>query len=308
MTLSNDIKKRLSHFFGWYSDKVNFLKKLHRERKFADELVLLSCCYIDQLGNCLFPNVESGKRGFELILKTHSGESKEFSLISVADLVCDLLYVSRTRFYIFPQPGRVQIHTDTIKPIIRLIDQIEIPLTEKAVHRFLMLLYANLKSKFRLHPYQTLKKKSSGDEEEIINSIMELSSEFKKIEANVTNEKIRNLIKEYSYVSILYREFRSKSVHEIGGVLKTPEFWSQKRPYFMEVRHELVTRRGLKLTFPANFLINCLETSIKCSEKAIIGKGMLPPPIWNMICNAKEFRFMDVDDIGEAKPIKLKID
>jgi hypothetical protein len=95
MNLPTKIVNRLSNFFDSYHERVNFLKGLSRQRK-ADELIPLACCYLDQLGSCLFPQGGSSKRGFELMLLTHSGEREEFNLISVADLAADILWMVET--------------------------------------------------------------------------------------------------------------------------------------------------------------------------------------------------------------------
>lgn len=67
---------RLSRFFDSYRKKVDFLKNLSHKRKAAEEIILLVCCYLDQLGNCLFLEAGSTKQSFEKILIEHSGESE----------------------------------------------------------------------------------------------------------------------------------------------------------------------------------------------------------------------------------------
>jgi len=92
MKLPIDIINRPSNFFDSYKQKVDFLKNLSRKRKAEDEIILLVCCYLDQLGSCLFPKGGTSKRNFELMLLKHSGESEEFSRISIADLCLDILW------------------------------------------------------------------------------------------------------------------------------------------------------------------------------------------------------------------------
>lgn len=60
-------------FFDDLDDKIAFLRGL-RERGRADEAFLLCCCYIDGLGNSLFPGERSSKRCFVRVLERHGGE------------------------------------------------------------------------------------------------------------------------------------------------------------------------------------------------------------------------------------------
>jgi len=309
MKLTNDIIKRLSRFFDLYKKKVKFLKGLSKKRQGADEIILLVCCYLDQLGGCLFPKEESSKRNFERMLFDHSGERDEFSLISLGDLSRDVLYMAETSSYMIPKAGRVQLQIDELKPLIKFVDQTGIALTEKSVRKLLLALYDSLKSNFRIHPYQTKKKNCYGDRELVINSIINCAG-LKRLGAEITLENIKkNLIEGYTYASILYRDYRCKAVHEAGGISIVPKkFWKMKRPYFIETSSVFFGHPVFILEFPSTFLIECLETCIECSEKAIKGKGLLPPDIWSAICDFEDFEFLDETGIKEAKPIGLRIE
>jgi len=304
MSLPVHIVTRLSHFFGGYKERVDFLKTLSRRRK-VDEIILLVCCYLDQLGGCIFSQANSSKRSFELILLTHSGERDEFSLISVADLAADIVAMAETASLIVPKPGRLELRSENDKPLLRFIEQTGVALTEKSIRKLLNSVYDGLKLDFRVNIKQTINKESYGEEDIVISSIEKMAGKGVEIKEN----DVRSLLREYKYTSILYREYRSKAVHEAAGMYVDPrKFWRMKRPYFIEVSSEWFTRTGLKLEFPAFFLIKCLETCIECAKKAIIGKGLLPPPVWNAICDIDDFNFMDVEGIEEARPVKLKID
>jgi hypothetical protein len=306
--LTNDIMNRLSKFFSSYKWKVKFLKNLAHERKAENEIILLVCCYLDQLGGCLFPEDGSSRLNFERILSTHSGESEEFSLISVADLALDLLWMAERAFHTIAKPGRIQLASDDLKPLIKFMDQSGMALTERPVRRLFASLFDTLKTNFRIHPYQTENKKSYGYEDVVINLIISCPT-LGRIGAKITEESAKNLVREYTYKSILYREYRCKAVHEAAGIyVDTKKFWKMQRPYFVEVSTFWFPRSAFKLEFPCSFLVECLETCVKCAEKAIIGKGLLPLPIWNAICNFDEFEFLDVERIGEVKPIKLRIE
>jgi hypothetical protein len=308
MKLTNDIINRLSEFFDSYKKKVEFLKDLSRKHQGADEIILLACCYLEQLGGCLYPKKDSSKRSFERMLLDHSGEKDEFSLISLGNLAWDILYMAETLGYIIPKAGRVQLQFDELKPLIKFIDQTGVALTEKSVRKLLLALYDNLKSHFRIHPYQTRKKNCYGDRELVVDSIMSCTK-LRRVGTEITAENIKGLIDGYTYASILYRDYRCKAVHEAAGIyVVLKKFWKMKRPYFVEVSSIFCKYPIFSLEFPSYFLIECLETCIECAEKAIKGKGLLPPDIWEAICNWEEFEFMDVEGIEEPRPIRLRIE
>jgi hypothetical protein len=242
------------------------------------------------------------------MLLKHAGESEEFNLISVTDLAFDILWMAESASYIIPKPGRIQLHSDDLKPLIKFTDQTGIALTEKSVRKLFNCLYDSIKSNFRIHPYQTKNKNSYGYEDIVIDSIISYPK-LRQIGAEITVDNIKSLIKEYTYASILYREYRCKAVHEAAGIyVDSRKFWKLRRPYFIEISSYFSPYPVFKLEFPSLFLIECLETCVKCAEKAVIGKGLLPPPIWNAICDFKEIEFMDMEGMEEARPIKLKIE
>jgi hypothetical protein len=88
MKIRKAVMKNLLHFFEFYREKADLLRTFSRRHR-EDEIILLICCYIEQLGGCLFPQ-GSRKRTFELLLQSHSGEKDEFSRISLADLCTDI--------------------------------------------------------------------------------------------------------------------------------------------------------------------------------------------------------------------------
>jgi hypothetical protein len=155
MNLPSDLIKRLSAFFDSYRQKADFLKRLSDERKGADEIIFLVCCYLDQLAGCLFPAENSTKRSFERLLLTHSGESEELSRISVADLGNDILYAAELAGYIIRKPGRLQLPREELKPLIKFVDETDIALTEKRFRTLLLKLHDALKEEYRIHDRQT---------------------------------------------------------------------------------------------------------------------------------------------------------
>lgn len=302
MTLPKRVIKNLSNFFDSYREKTALLRFLARKHM-ENEIILLICCYLDQLGGCLFPQ-GSSKRSFEKLLLTHSGESNEFSLVSVTDLCADIRIFAGQSDTCIWKPGRVQLVLGEQKPIMRFIDSTDIPLTGKSVQKFLCTICDSLKKDFRIYPNQTKNKECFGEEDIVVDSIIKV----KQKGAIIREDHIKNLIREYHYSSILYREYRGRSVHELTGVRVNPDkFWIEKRPYFTEIQYGLLKFRSFTLEFSYPFLLDCLKTCIDSVEKAIIGKGLLPLPVWRAICEPYEFEFMDVELLEEI-PIRLKID
>lgn len=308
MKFSKNIMTRLTEFFDSYNEKVNFLRNLSRRHKAPDEIILLVCCYLDQLGGCLFPLAGSSKHSFEKLLLTHSGESDEFSLISVADLAFDLLQMNEFADIFIKKPGRINIYAEKEKSLVKFIDKTGVALTLTSIKKLLESIYDNLKTNFRIHPYQTTNKSSSGYMDFVIESIMG-TPKLKKVAPGIEGSHIKALIKDYTFTSILYREIRSKAVHEIAGItVVADQFWKMKKPYFVEWTTDWLDYNTYTLEFPSFFLIECLETCISCTKKAIIGKGLLPLHIWNAICDVDELEYLDTDSVEEAKPITLKLD
>lgn len=308
MKLTPSILTRLNKFFDTYRDKSDFLKGLEKKHKAPDEIILLTCCHLDQLGNCLYSKASSNKRSFEQLLFEHSGEKDEFNLISVSNLTSDLFRFAEFAFIIIEKPGRINIFSNEEKALIQFIDQTGISLTGKMLYKFLISVYKNLKANFRIHPYQTDKKDSFGNIDEIANAVV-TDSKIKKLAPDLNENILKNLLKEYTFASILYKDYRCKAVHEIAGISIDPaNFWRKKRPYFSPLKFLFCKDSFYTLEFPSFFLIEVLNTCIDCVEKAILGKGLLPIRIFNEICDMDEFDFVDIETIEEQKPIKLRIE
>lgn len=307
MALSKKVKKDLSDFFNYYRNKVKFLNRLARGRKTEEEIILLICCYIDRLGNCLFSTAGSSKRSFDLILLTHSGEKETLNLISISDFAFHLLFMAEAAVFLVPKPGRIQYLHEEFKPLIKLADQANIPLTRISFRKFFLALYSRIKLKYRIHPYQTNRKLSYGSEDELIDFIL-TGNELKRAGATITDTSLKCVLKEYSYLSILYRDFRCAAVHEAAGIfIETRRFWTSQIPYFTKSTHAFFHESVYTLEFPAAFLLRCLKTCISGVEQAIIGRGLLPLSIWNTICDVEDDEFLDTTEIKE-KPIGLRID
>jgi len=230
-----------------------------------------------------------------------------FSRISVADLGMDILYAAEIAGYIIEKPGRLLLPSEDLKPLIKFVDETGIALTERRFRTLLVGLHDALKSAFRIHVSQTKNKNPFASEEELIDLAL-ASAGMRRTGAKLTGDIVRALIKGYSYTAVLYREYRCKAVHEAAGIsVDKKRFWTSKRPYFTPW-YTLYAGATLKLEFPSEFLIACLETCIECAERAVKGKGLLPLVIWNAICEPEEFEFLDVDAIEDDRPIRLRIE
>jgi len=310
MNLTADIKTRLKKFFDSYRKKANFLRSLEKKHKMPDEIILLACCYLDQLGNCLYSKAGSNKRSLEQLLFEHSGKRDEFNLISVSNLAIDLFRFAEFAYIKIEKPGRIILFSNEEKTLMQFIDQTGISLTSKMVYRFLTSIYRSLKANFRIHPYQTSKKDSFGNMDEIVNAII-TDSKIKKLAPDLNENKniLKNLLNEYTYASILYKDYRCKAVHEVEGIsINLANFWRKKQPYFSPLRFMFCRNSFYTLEFPSFFLLEVLSTCIDCVEKSIIGKGKLPIRIFDEICDIDEFDIADLETMEEEKPIKLRIE
>lgn len=308
MGLPKNIVKRLDDFFDSYNDKVKFLKTLLRTKQHEDEVVLLTCCYIEQLGSCLFTKAGSTKRAFESMLLAHSGENDIFSSISVGDLALDVMFFSDRIDYIVPKAGRIEFWSDEMKPIIRLVIESDISTTPAKVRQLCKAVYDEIRNEFRIHPYQTENKICCGEESHVVETI-EGCLKRRRTGAQIESRTARRFVREYSYASILYREYRCKAVHEAGGLsVDKKEFWQAASPYHVPIHTSWFKYSFYTVEFPFRFLIKCLETCVRGARVAIMRKGLLPPSIWGSICKREEYDVLDYEAVKDAKVVKLRLD
>jgi len=74
--LDNESAKRefIEAYFSNLEQRIKFTESLYEEQKAEPEALLLCCCYIEGIGNCLYPDETGSTKTFVRVLREHAGE------------------------------------------------------------------------------------------------------------------------------------------------------------------------------------------------------------------------------------------
>jgi hypothetical protein len=305
------IESRVEHFFGTFRTTERFLQQLLQMREGAQEFLILACCRLDALANLAFLRWK-GKQAdaFAKFLLRYSGFEKKLRRISVPDLFHYLSYGKWLLPEVISEAGRLYQYSEYDEPLIRLIVDSGLPITQEAIGDFLAFALRTLKRAYRVVPNQKLTRKSVAKQSEVIKSLLAAAESPRRQKYIKPVKAAKSVIERFSLPQILYREFRCGAVHgrevnidEKGFFQETEIYWITRN--WRTVYSDLVEPgRFLEVQFPAPFLLEMLHNSIDRLERELKHKRELPVEMWVEICDIEsEIDLLDQDTLPEGRDI-----
>lgn len=300
------IESRVEDFFGTFRTTERFLQQLVQMREGSQEFLILACCRLDALSNLAFPRWK-GKQAdaFAEFLLRYSGFERQLRKISVPDLFYYLSYGRWVLPGVICDPGRLHQFTEDDEPLIRLIVNSELPITQEAIDKFLAFVLRTLKRTYRVVPNQKLTRESIAKQSEVIKSLLKAAESPRRQKYIKPVKAVESIIERFSLPQILYREFRCGAVHGCEVDLDERGFFRETKICWRAVYSDLVgPGRFLEVQFPAPFLLEMLRNCIDKLERELKHKRELPAEMWIEICDIEsEFDLLDQDTLPEGKDI-----
>jgi hypothetical protein len=305
------IEERIDLAFGKYTPTLELLKTFISNKSNHQEFLLLACGRLDSISNLAFSG-DALKNNFITFLNMYSGLKEKCYLISVPDLYDFLNY----QLWILPgsleKEGRYFVfNPKEDEKYVSFIWSSGVAITQKHVGLLLKFILNVLKKYYRVTPNQVFSKKSTDTVDDIVKNILNECNNRKKTfyTEGITSakSKLQEFIKEYSVGSLLYKEHRCAIIHEYGVLIKEQSFF-RKKEYYWEPRYRKYgnSEKALTIQFPAHFLFDILNNSIRNYKNKLKQTKLLPFSIHSEICDFdSELKYLDQDSIKEGKYIGM---
>lgn len=308
------IEVRIENFFSIFNPTIELLNKFTKTKSYHQEFILLVCARLDALANIAFRN-NSRRENFINFLDCYSGYREDFSMVSVGDLYAYFAYQLTVLPYELEKEGRLAIFTSdwqkTEEKFARLVWEVGLPITQKAIRDFIKNLMSAMKAKYYVLPKQRNQDQILCSKEELINV---LSEAFKAIDSKIyeliqkNSKYLANLIEDFKLSSLLYTNYRCSIIHELYIEGESKFFYKNIGNLYWEHMRNSFVKPELTLTvqFPANFLLKILQTGINNYKKKLLDTKKLPIELYRDICDfTTEEEYLDMSTVSVRKEMRF---
>ncbi|MFQ5792814.1 MAG: hypothetical protein ACE5JI_20280 [Acidobacteriota bacterium] len=290
------IRGRIDTYFDLFSRTLELSEQLIPARSHGHEVLILLCSRLDALASSAFREGYPNRKAFVDFVTGYGRRRNLLQSISVGDLYHELAYHRWFLPTTIPKPGRLNRFSRVDDPILTLLVQSDIPLTERDADRLLGGIMRALRETFRVMPGQPLSKRHLATRNDVVNEITKaFDSPRKRNIAEALPQALGHLLDAKKMATILYEKFRSEAIHGARVQLDNRRFFRDSDPYWVPRYSESVASY-LLAEFPARFLVNLLSDCIKTYRRHLISKGVLPADIIYAIFEDDFLAFIDLLD------------
>lgn len=116
------------------------------------------------------------------------------------------------------------------------------------------------------------------------------------------------MLNEYQLGTLIYREYRSKSIHELEFDVDD-HFFTEPGTYLATVRHAWDSTNFLTVQLSASWLIDLYRDAVKGYERALLARKKLPIGLWiQLYGEPSETEYLDDDSVADGKTLRIRID
>jgi hypothetical protein len=275
------ISNAIDLYFRPLRERLGLIEQLILEQRGRHEAILLLGTYLDALGTTVlghkFPSSEVRLGAF---LEFYSSFGSRWMQISLPDLY-QFIYRARLWINVYSLPMQW-------RPV------------ERAFLKSLKALGFNMREYdavdfTRWHEYDAVDEAITNILEKLAglgpvmpeqnrgSSILE-EGKIRSALGPQLSEAFRPVLEKFHVSSILYRNFRCSSVHDLNlptWFTEGKEFWTEEQPHFVVRRESLALDIDtLALAFPARFLFTTPEECISRVQENLVASKVIPGDIW----------------------------
>jgi len=304
------LEERLNSFFDLFASTLELTERLISLRSHAQELLILLCSRLDALASSAAAEDIPRKQAFTHFVTAYSCRRNLFESISAGDLYYELAYHRWMLRGTIPKPGRIHRYSRIDDPIINLLQDSGIALTEKDADRLLSGIMKALRGLLRVMPGQPLTKPRLGSVEKVTEAIVSsFDTPRKKRIADTLPQALRSLVRSKTVAAILYDKFRCEAIHGARVLMNEHKFFAETEPYW-EPEDSGYFGSYLLIEFPARFLVCVLRDCITTYRQHLMAKEKLPPEILFHVFGDDSFKFiefLDEDALAKDQSLRLNI-
>ncbi len=305
------LEDALDGYFLRFESTRELASEFIAKRKYPVETLILLCARLDALASDAADDETSSKRAFTSFVGAYGGKRDLLNSVSIGDLYYELAYHRWLLEGTIPAPGRVHRFSKLDEPIIHLLEDAGLPLTLTDSRILFDTIIRICKREYRVAPGQRLTKQRLAKplvfQDIIVKAAMQ--TRLKKIAENLP-KALAPLLETKRVGTILYRQFRSESIHGATILLDSQRFFSETEVYWKPLRSDFYGAFE-RIEFPAHFLLSLLEHCLATYRTALIAKGKVPPSVHFCAFPNNIFESLDLLDnelLPEGGQVRFKID
>jgi hypothetical protein len=305
--VEKDLEQALASFFDSFSPTLQLTDELIRSKSHAQEILILLCSRLDALASSAAREDTPRVAAFTHFVTCYGRQRAFFESVSAGDLYFDLASHRFRLPAIIDKPGRpVRYSRDDI-PMIELLWESGLPLTETDAERLLSQVIKGLQAKFRVIPGQPNSKPVRAKAASIAQTMVEAfrRSRMKEV-ADTISKALGPLLGANTLAAILYDDFRCEAIHSGGVYLDERKFLTEDRPYWLRGESEFFGRY-LYVQFPAKFLARLLRDCINTYRSHLLSKRQLPARVFFRIFAEEaldKLELLDEDTVEEGHVLR----
>jgi len=302
-----ELKEGLASFFDSFSPTLELTDELIKSKSHAQEILILLCSRLDALASSVAREDTPRMAAFTHFVTCYGRHRAFFESVSAGDLYFDLASHRFRLPAIIDKPGRPVAYSRDDIPMIELLWESGLPLTETDGERLLTRIIRGLQTRFRVIPGQPNTKPLRAKAESITQTMVEAfrRSRMRDV-ADTISKALEPLLRANTLAAILYHDFRCEAIHSGGVYLDERRFFTEDRPYWLQGESEFVGRY-LFVQFPAKFLARLVRDCINTYRNHLASKQRLPVSVFFRIFEEEgldKLELLDEDTVEERRVLR----
>jgi hypothetical protein len=301
----SELRLRIANELEKYRRAVEFLRSSLAAEEGAEEIVILVCARLDALASSRGGS-DTGRLRFTHFVEEFSGEGGRLKKVSVPNLFWELALGEEFLSITVAAPGRLR-YLDTEARFVRFVADSGVSLSEADIRQFLRWLSKTIQKQYRTTATQSKRKPSLTSRSHLVDHVSRAlrGSRWKGLH-DETIKAFKALAAEHSLSAILYRDIRSRSIHE-HDFRASEQFFAKTEP-FVEPMYSLWGRtRFLGIEFPGPWLVNLLEKTTHRYEEALVRSRQIPLAMWSD-AELGDVDLLDARSVEDLHRVRLLVD
>jgi len=287
-----EITSRIKLYLAPIRRRLNTIKQFYKLKQNLHETILLLCCYLDALANSFISKeIKSKENRIIYLLEKFTSFGPKWNQISLPNLYY-LIYRAQKNFCVYFNPIRKE--EDALKKALDILELRPgaVPFYIREKDEKLLTIMEKLNALGNIKPGQNIGPSIISTAKVRIALGSKLYKEFNSV------------IEMFRIGSVLWRDFRCKTVHELYLQTTRDEkkiFWIEKAPIFVPIQYQTHPETEfLSLWFPAKFLLITLKECIDNIQKKFAATKLIPADLYFDLFSGTElekFVYLDYSTI-----------
>jgi hypothetical protein len=294
-------------FSARFDETTDLLEKLSSDSSNATAFVILACSAIDSLANL------SSTRGTQAIrftrfLEKYSGKRDELQKTAVPNLYYYNFRVYVTLEAIIGTPGRIRLFEPAEdRNLARVILDSGLPITAEETSALMEYFSRRVQRRYRTTATQRRSKPVLDSVDSVHQFLLVDARKYKSGRYLDTFKSMKSLIEQFTVGSIIYREYRSGSIHEFDFELDE-RFFKETGLYVDTVRHPWDPTIFLEVRVSAPWLLDAYRSCIDRYRRRLEATLKLPLPLFLDLCEIpRDLDYLDSDSVDEGLELKPNV-